>query len=66
AKEAVSEGVNGFLFDPFDKEKIKSHINKFLNEDKLALKMGDKSREIAVKKYSISKVTDELLKIYEG
>ncbi|MBU2530042.1 MAG: glycosyltransferase, partial [Elusimicrobia bacterium] len=25
AKEAVSEGVNGFLFDPFDKEKIKSH-----------------------------------------
>ncbi|MCK5583955.1 MAG: glycosyltransferase family 4 protein [Elusimicrobiales bacterium] len=66
AKEAVKEGINGFLFDPFDKQKIKFYINKFLDDDKLALRMGEKSREIAVKKYSMAKVTDELLKIYEG
>ena len=65
AKEAVKEGINGFLFDPFDKQKIKFYINKFLDDDKLALRMGEKSREIAVKKYSMAKVTDELLKIYE-
>ncbi len=66
AKEAVSEGVNGFLFDPFDKRKIKFHINKFLNEEKLALRMGEKSREAVVKKYSMAKVVNELLEIYEG
>ncbi len=64
AKEAVTEGVNGFLFDPFDKQKIKSHMGRFLDEDKLALRMGEKSREAVVKKYSMVKVVNELLKLY--
>jgi len=32
----------------------------------MPLKMGEKSREIAVKKYSMAKVAEELLEIYEG
>ena len=66
AKEAIDEGINGFLFDPFDKQEIKSHIGKFLDDDKLSLRMGEKSRETVVKKYSMVKVTNELLKIYKG
>ncbi|MCG2725903.1 MAG: glycosyltransferase family 4 protein [Elusimicrobia bacterium] len=64
AKEVIDEGINGFLFDPFDSQKIKSCINKFLDDDGLALRMGEKSREAVVKKYSMAKVTNELLKIY--
>ena len=66
AKEAVTEGINGFLFDPFDKQKIKSHISKFLDDDKLSLRMGEKSRDTVVKKYSMVKVTNELMSLYEG
>ncbi len=64
AKEAVEENVNGFLFDQFNIKDIKKIIMKFIETDKLALEMGEKSREITVKRYSVSKVTDELLKIY--
>ncbi len=65
AKLAVQDGENGFLFDPFDRRKIKSIIAKFLETDKLALDMGEKSREVAVRRYSMARVLEELIKIYE-
>lgn len=65
AREALTEDINGFLFDPLDRQRIKSCISKFFCDSKLALRMGEKSRDAVVKKYSIAKVTDELLKIYE-
>ncbi|MBI4655131.1 MAG: glycosyltransferase family 4 protein [Elusimicrobia bacterium] len=65
AKEAVEEGVNGFLFDPFNRQDEKRIIKLFAGDRNLAVKMGEKSREIAVKEYSMSKVTDELIKIYQ-
>lgn len=65
AKRAVEDGVNGFLFDPTDRRKIKSVIIRFMETDKLAADMGEKSREIAVKKFSMSRVVEDLIKMYE-
>ncbi|MBI4802649.1 MAG: glycosyltransferase family 4 protein [Elusimicrobia bacterium] len=65
AREAVVEGVNGCLFDPQSRQEIKACIKKLMSDKTMPLKMGEKSREIAVNKYSMAKVTEELLKIYE-
>ena len=64
AREAVIEGENGLLFDPFNRVEIKECLRGHMADRSLAVKMGEKSREIAVKKYSMSKVADELLEIY--
>lgn len=64
AREAVVEGENGFLFDPFNRQEIKECLRRHMDDRSLAVRMGERSREIAVKRYSMSRVTDELLKIY--
>ena len=64
AREAVKEGENGFLFDPFNRVEIKECLRRHIADKSLAVKMGERSREIAVKTYSMAKVTDELLAIY--
>ncbi len=64
AREAVIEGENGCLFDPFNRQEIKSCLRRHMADRSLAVKMGERSREIAVKKYSMAKVADELLEIY--
>jgi len=64
AREAVTEGENGCLFDPFNRQEIKDCLRRHIADKSLAVRMGERSREIAVKKYSMSKVADELLEIY--
>jgi glycosyltransferase involved in cell wall biosynthesis len=66
AREAVKEGENGLLFDPFNKAEIKNCLRRYIADRSLAVKMGERSREIAVKRYSMSRVADELLEIYKG
>jgi glycosyltransferase involved in cell wall biosynthesis len=66
AREAVIEGESGCLFDPFNRQEIKEHLRKYLSDGSLAVKMGERSRDIAVKRYSMSKVADELLEIYRS
>ncbi len=64
AREAVAEGVNGCLFDPLNRYEIKDCLRKYISDRGLAVRMGERSRETAVKRYSMSKVADELLEIY--
>jgi glycosyltransferase involved in cell wall biosynthesis len=66
AREAVIEGENGFLFDPLNRVEITDLLRRFIADGNLSVKMGERSREIAVAKYSMAKVTDELLEIYES
>lgn len=66
AKEAVEEGLNGFLFDPESSQAIKACLKKFMSDRTMPLKMGERSREIAVKKYSMARVLDELMEVYKG
>jgi glycosyltransferase involved in cell wall biosynthesis len=66
AREAVIEGENGSLFDPFNRAEIKELLRGHIADRSLAVRMGERSRETAVKTYSMAKVTDELLGIYGG
>lgn len=66
AREAVEDGINGFLFDPVSRQAIKACLKKLMSDRTMPLKMGERSREIAVKKYSMARVLDELLEIYKG
>ncbi|KAF0126639.1 MAG: group 1 glycosyl transferase [Elusimicrobia bacterium] len=66
AREAVAEGENGFLFDPFSRQELKERMLRFLAEPSLAVKMGEKSREVAVSRYSMARVTEDLVQIYAG
>ena len=65
AREAVEDGVNGLLFDPASPQAIKACLGKFMSDKTMPLKMGEKARETVVKKYSMARVLDELLEIYQ-
>jgi glycosyltransferase involved in cell wall biosynthesis len=66
AREAVAEGENGFLFDPLNRGELRARILKFIADPSLSVRMGERSREVAVSRYSMARVTDELLEIYAG
>lgn len=65
AKDAVSDGVSGCLFDPQNRTEIKKCLKQYLDDPGLALRMGEKARDTAVKTYCMSKVAEEILKLYE-
>ena len=64
ARDAVKQGVSGCLFDPLNRVELKTCLRGFLADRSVALKMGEQARKTAVEKYSMARVTDELLAIY--
>ncbi|HBA59506.1 MAG TPA: hypothetical protein DCZ92_01525 [Elusimicrobia bacterium] len=66
AKDAVVEGESGCLFDPLNPAEIKACLRRYIAERSIAGKMGEQARKTAVEKYSMARVADEVLKIYEG
>ena len=64
ARDAVVPGVSGALFDPLNKVELKACLRAFVADRTLALKMGEQARKTAVEKYSMARVTDELMAIY--
>ncbi|MEI7529305.1 MAG: glycosyltransferase family 4 protein [Elusimicrobiota bacterium] len=66
AKDAVADGESGVLFDPLNPAEIKQCLRRFLADRGLALRMGEKARAAAVERYSMARVADEIMKIYEG
>lgn len=65
AKDAVTEGDNGCLFDPQNPAEIKQCLRRFISDRNLALRMGERARATAVERYSMVRVADEIVKIYE-
>ena len=64
ARDAVTPGVNGCLFDPLNRAELKTCLRGFIADRSLALKMGEQARKTAVEKYSMARVADELMGIY--
>jgi len=64
AMQAVTPGLSGCLFDPLNRVELKTCLRGFLADRSVALKMGEQARKTAVEKYSMARVTDELLAIY--
>jgi glycosyltransferase involved in cell wall biosynthesis len=64
AKEALAPGVSGYLFDPLNRQELKTGIRGFMADRGLALRMGEAARKTAVEKYSMARVADDLLAMY--
>ncbi len=63
--ELVSEGCNGFLFEPGDKDELKSTLKRLL-EDPSILKEFEKNAHESAKNYTIKEHLDKLERIYRG
>ncbi|HCC47985.1 MAG TPA: hypothetical protein DEQ38_07725 [Elusimicrobia bacterium] len=64
ARDAVTPGVSGSLFDPLNRGELKDCLRRHIADRSLAVKMGEQARKTAVEKYSMARVTDELMGIY--
>ena len=66
AKDVVTDGESGFLFDPLNPGEIKQCLRRYMADRGLALRMGERARAVAVERYSMARVADEILEIYEA
>ena len=64
AKEAITPGVSGCLFDPLNRVELKKCIRGFIEDRTLPLRLGEQARKTVVEKYSMARVADELLAMY--
>lgn len=61
-RETVSDGDNGFLVPVKSVDALVMAMERFISDPDLAVRMGLRSREIAVEKYDVHKVNDVMLK----
>lgn len=62
--EVVFEGENGFLVQPEDGKEMGEAIVKFLKNEKDRKEMEEKSRKLALEKFSLEKFGEETEKFY--
>lgn len=63
--ELIIDKENGFLYEYDDVLQLSSIINKLFNNKKMREKMGKRSKEFAINKYTIEKYYICLLEVYE-
>jgi len=64
ARDAVTEGETGFLFDPTDKPAIEGTIRLFMERPGLAAEMGAKARKTAESGFNMKDIAQASLEIY--
>ena len=62
--EIVHDGINGYLIPPSDARSITDSVVKILGDRGLAMQMGQKGREIALRDFSIRSMVEGNLKVY--
>lgn len=62
--ELIKDGQNGYLYEYNDINKLSKLINKMFLDENLRIQMGQHSREIAEKNYSIDIYYEHLIEIY--
>ena len=63
--EVVNDGESGFLSDVGDVEKMTKDTLRLLKDEKLRRAFGDRGRELAVQRYSTSKIIPQYIAFYE-
>lgn len=63
--EVVNDGESGFLSDVGDIEKMAADTIKLLRDDEMRIGFGQRGRELAVERYSTSKIIPEYISFYE-
>ena len=61
-RETVQDGENGFLVPIKDVSNLVLAMEQFVHNPSLILKMGQKSRKIAVQKYDVHLVNDAMFR----
>ncbi|MFH5185323.1 glycosyltransferase family 4 protein [Paenibacillus sp. TAB 01] len=61
-RETVENNVNGFLVPPKNASALALAMEKFITDSSIIRSMGEKSREIAVRKYDVEKVNQFIKK----
>lgn len=64
-KEAILEGVNGFLIAPHDVNGLAEKMAYFIDHPEKIIEMGDNSHQIAIKYFDACKVNDHLIKLLD-
>jgi glycosyltransferase involved in cell wall biosynthesis len=65
-REVVKDGENGFLVLVKNVKELTAAIQKLINNPKLLISMGKKSRLIAEQEFSIQQVVKQTLKLYKS
>ena len=60
-RETVIDGLNGFLINVKDKGALVEAIEKFIQNEELALSMGLESRKLVEEKFDVNKVNAEII-----
>ena len=63
--EVVNDGESGFLSDVGDVEKMSVDTVRLLKDENLRRAFGEKGRELAVSRYSTSKIIPQYIAFYE-
>ena len=63
--EVINDGESGFLSDVGDIEKMSADTLKLLRDENLRRAFGEKGRELAVQRYSTSKIIPQYIAFYE-
>jgi N-acetyl-alpha-D-glucosaminyl L-malate synthase BshA len=63
--EVVNDGETGFLSDVGDIDKMTSDTNRLLADEDLRRSFGERGRELAVQRYSTSKIIPQYIAFYE-
>lgn len=63
--EVVNDGESGFLSDVGDVEKMSIDTLRLLNDENLRRSFGTRGRELAVQRYSTSKIIPQYIAFYE-
>lgn len=63
--EVVNDGESGFLSDVGDVEKMSADTLKLLRNEEMRRSFGERGRELAVQRYSTSKIIPQYIAFYE-
>jgi len=63
--EIIENGVSGFLIKPKSTKELSDKIIYLLENEKERLSLGERAKEITVKKFSIVKMVNEFINVYK-
>ncbi len=65
-RDVVDDGVNGFLIEPRNADMLAERLRRLIMDGELRRKMGHASRLKAEREFSIDKVVETHMNIYES
>ena len=65
-RDTVEDGVNGFIVPPRNPDSLSEAMLKFIAAPELIVLMGERSREMAVRRFDVHEVNERLMRIVVG